>query len=62
MFTGACEVIVQDVVNNALKRIVPVGTIRLIEINNIIQELAESEANLKAALLEEAEEERASEE
>ena len=35
---------------------------RLIEINNIIQELAESEANLKAALLEEAEEERASEE
>ena len=35
---------------------------RLIEINNIIQELAESEANLKAALLEEAEEERTSEE
>ena len=34
---------------------------RLIEINNIIQELAESEANLKATLLEEAEEGRASE-
>lgn len=34
---------------------------RLIEINNIIQELAESEANLKATLLEEAEEGRVSE-
>ena len=34
---------------------------RLIEINNIIQELAESEANLKATLLEEAEEGRDSE-
>ena len=34
---------------------------RLSEINNIMQELAESEANLKATLLEEAEEGRASE-